>query len=1165
MAKKTNTSTSKKHSEPSRRKSRAKSEVKSISGAPQEVIRQGSVAEFFRKRTQLVGFDFGLNKHTQYCIEFLDNSLDAIESFYWKESKRHPEYTFKLKDDLLLQNFSYLAGGVSEKDLQDLEERLNSERVDDAGYSLTEDGTLAILPEEHKEDEELIIEEELPKTDESSPEDDEEAKKLRMLQKKDEERAQEVQNILEGIKNFIFPIQVLVEREPFVIIQLTEREAQDVFADASQTKKEVLEYDFEIFDNGTGMSPTDLEKFGKYLASSKSQKLRQTRGSQGFGSPSAFSDAQNTTGKPVTVVSKDINHIYGIASQFYTTSKNNKEYVVTPTEIDCPFEHGTYIRLQYINVKYRKGYIDSYIQMTALTNPHITIIFLDPYGGETIYPRRVSRFPREPTYALPHPSSVNIGDFQDLLRTSNKLSLSVFLQDNFVRLSSSMAKDILFNAEFELEKQLNLLNLDHGVITWAHNELEKIYFIRKEKRIFGRAKKPREKWVVYSIEKSEDLKQYWDIILPFNKILDDIKRKNKEIKKLNKKISTLSVKKEISSIKKEISTLEKGIAANLKEINRQKKKLSQIVKIFSLNADSEVSDVKITDKLEENVKELLISQARPNSLTQKQTEALFKAFKAQKFMKPPSDPAVPIGASVLETTLIKEYNLNPAFRTDLFHDIEYIIEPLTQKESQNFSYRILYKFLQEPYLNPNFSTKDLLLDDREHELEEYRTLFLKFDALYNIEEDFIYAHTRPPTSGKGLAFVVEAGIALSPKIPQAKTAQQVLLRYVNRTPKMRDNSDCAIWKGCQMVNWKNYKLDTFDNGIPKGSIRILVNVSGPYVHLMFKSQSKNALAEDEILLKEIKYCLETIGRKIRNYQNRKIRRENRRKRSKVIEKYIPIFVSSLVNIIKNTDLEQVPDRKELESQIYMRLEGKLEVPEEKPESSEKGTENFEKIKEKINKQKKALEKEKEPTITKEKAPNSELKRESSISVKPRSILKKENTSQSDVKHIPSHAPKSVEKVDDIIKKWKKGAEHPKSAKKIIKVKDSDIIKKKTIKKNTPKVRKSTQSKLTPRKAFTSKISAPKVTTQTKSSEPPKKLTKPSSKIRIITTDTILKTLENQNWVNIKDLIKLLDIKDVKDARYLQLKLKQLTREKKVLLTIQSGRTYWKLNKAEVNL
>lgn len=54
-------------------------------------------------------------------------------------------------------------------------------------------------------------------------------------------------------------------------------------------------------------------------------------------------------------------------------------------------------------------------------------------------------------------------------------------------------------------------------------------------------------------------------------------------------------------------------------------------------------------------------------------------------------------------------------------------------------------------------------------------------------------------------------------------------------------------------------------------------------------------------------------------------------------------------------------------------------------------------------------------------------------------------------------------------------------------------------------------------------------------------------------------MEKDDWMNIKDLIKALEIKDVKDARYLQLKLKQLTREKKLLITIKSGRTYWKLN------
>ncbi|WP_457557286.1 hypothetical protein [Candidatus Harpocratesius sp.] len=1131
--------------------------------APIETIRQGSVAEFFRKRTQLVGFDFGLNKHTQYCIEFLDNSLDAVESFYWKESKLHPEYTFKLKDDLLLQNLSFLSGGVSEEDLQKLEEKLNSEMVDDEGYSLLEDGSIALIQEDHEQDEEIIIDDEIKKKEEEIPEDDEEARKLRILQKKDEERAQEVQNIMEGIKNFIFPIQVLVEREPFVIIQLTEKEAQEVFADSSKTKKEVFEYDFEIFDNGTGMAPIDLEKFGKYLASSKSQKLRQTRGSQGFGSPSAFSDAQNTTGKPITVVSKDINHIYGICSQFYTTSKNNKEYVVPPTEIECPFEHGTYIRLHYINVKYRKGFIDSYIQMTALTNPHITIVFLDPYGNEEIYPRRVSRFPREPTYALPHPSSVNIGDFQDLLRTSNKLTLSAFLQDNFVRLSSGLAKDILFKAEIELERELNLLNLNHGIITWAHNELEKIYFARKEKRIFGRAKKPREKWIIYYIENKDNLAQYWEIINPYNKIKESIKQKNRQIKKITKKISTLSIKKEISAQKKKITALEKEITSDLKQLGKMKKTLSNVVKNFIFIESNEVTDVSITDKMEEGVKELLISNARPNSLTQKQTEALFKSFKAQKYMSPPSDPAVPIGASVLETTLIKEFNLNPAFRTDLFHDLEPSINSLSKNEAQNFTYRILYKFLQPLYFSNEISYKDLLLEDINAEIEEYRNLFQKFDALHNIEEDFIYGHTRPPTSGKGLAFVVEAGIAISPKIPQTKTAQQVLMRYVNRTPKMRDNSDCAIWKGCQMVNWKNYKLDTFDNGIPKGSIRILVNVSGPYVHLMFKSQSKNALAEDEVLLKEIKYCLETIGRKIRNYQNRKQKRENRRKRSKVIEKYIPIFVTSLVNIVQNINSEDAPTREELEAQIQRRLEGKLDVPEQLEEEKEDDSDgpSAEEIKAKLIKQRK----QQEMINSQSNSANTENK-DNNITQTKETHLKSTESHKISGKKTMIHktssmvAPKSVQKVDEIIEQWKSKSIKKKSSKKVIKLKDQISQSESDIKTKTKRKSAKKSQKITVKSNFTEKKQTilPQSIKVNKTSLP-KKLIKPKSKIRVITTDLILQTMKDHKWLNIKDLIKLLEIKDVKDARYLQLKLKQLTREKKLLLSIQGGRTFWKLS------
>ena len=46
-------------------------------------IKEASIAKFMRKRTQLVGFDYGNFKHTQYAVEFIDNALDAIEKFQW--------------------------------------------------------------------------------------------------------------------------------------------------------------------------------------------------------------------------------------------------------------------------------------------------------------------------------------------------------------------------------------------------------------------------------------------------------------------------------------------------------------------------------------------------------------------------------------------------------------------------------------------------------------------------------------------------------------------------------------------------------------------------------------------------------------------------------------------------------------------------------------------------------------------------------------------------------------------------------------------------------------------------------------------------------------------------------------------------------------------------
>ncbi len=259
-------------------------------------IKQGSIADFMRKRTQLVGFDFGLSKHTQYAVEFVDNALDAIEIYQWRELKKTHDQNpapYALKDDAILENFDYLKG-ITEEDIAKIEkeiaERKASQLVDDEGYQLQEDGTLSeiIAVEEALEDKEKVEENpeeiKVPEVQAAVPEEeDEEAKKLRQLQKKAQELEKEVQKIVDDMQKFVKPILPLIEREPFVIVRLIEQEAPAIYKDITKDSKDVFQYTLEVFDNGPGMPPDDLEKFGKYLASSKSQRLKQTRGSQGFG------------------------------------------------------------------------------------------------------------------------------------------------------------------------------------------------------------------------------------------------------------------------------------------------------------------------------------------------------------------------------------------------------------------------------------------------------------------------------------------------------------------------------------------------------------------------------------------------------------------------------------------------------------------------------------------------------------------------------------------------------------------------------------------------------------------------------------------------------------------------------------------------------------------
>ncbi|MHA1748772.1 MAG: hypothetical protein ACTSYF_09065 [Promethearchaeota archaeon] len=1083
-----------------------------------------------RKRTQLVGFEFGYWKHSQYITEFLDNSLDAIETFHWKEiEKSDSRNKFSLDQETALENLSLMQDLLEEETFDsDDKEELSKEKEEEAGE---------------------------------------------IIDKAEIEVEEEVQRIIDDLDELIKPVADLVDIEPIVVVRLRESEPPS-FLTSELSQKNVMNYTIEIFDNGIGMSKGDLRKFGKYLASSKSVELKQTRGSQGFGAPSAFSDAQNTTGKPIIVASKTSDMVYANTSEFFTTSKNEKRYLIHPVDFDSPFGHGTYIKLNYLNVKYVRGYVDTYINETALMNPHITILFIDPYGEQITYPRLVSSFPKQPKYAKPHPSSTNIGDLQDLIAKSENLTVSAFLQENFVRISPKIAKEIINIAEKDLQDKNNLLILKEGFITKSKKKEDPIYLLKKEKRVYGRSEKLRDKIIIYSLE-SDDLKNdYWNLVSEFIKWDKKLVSIDKSIKKQNRRIETVDTKKEQKTIKKEVDNLVKEI----NKINKQKEEIkNQLFELIKRKESGLVELKKFPSRTEyEDLKrEVQISKAKPVELSNEQFNSLFHAFKSIKYMAPPTDTAIPVGDTVLENTLIKEIGLKISENIEDFDDPvsnlvsvkETLLKEKKKQESLSSedvpldrsvnnseieisvsrilaSYDILENNGDPDEFNKIYNNVFKKLDDESG--SSYRDLLNYFTDVHSQDDDFVSAETRPPTSGKGLAYVVEAALAYCndpKKLSTPKRSRDVLSRFVNRTPKLRDSAECAITKAVQSVNWKNYKLDTFDNNLPKGPIKLLVNVSGPYVHLMFKSQSKNALADDEELIKEIKYCLEAIGRRLRSYLNKKDTFRKTEKRASVIERYIPTFVESLFNIVKTTESEykEKSSPEELESLMKEAI-GKKTTPKLTVEPIiEKKIILAEKERKETPK-KLEIEWEKEPVDKKSRIESQKPEKE---------IFSERTLLKWTIKELIEYSEEfgisisSNSKKIDIIKKIQAYYKTEAIIEKPTKEVEEELVK--LVSKRPESIEE----------YITSKESKP---IKKPSHKPKPKGIIPKTvqtTLPVITTDKILATLDNE-WQNITHLIFKLKIKDMMDARYLQNRLKELVRREKVEMLIIKNKKHWKL-------
>ena len=202
-----------------------------------------------------------------------------------------------------------------------------------------------------------------------------------------------------------------------------------------------------VEDNGPGIDADDLAKvFGEYLASSKFGKGQCSRGQQGIGISAATTWAQMTNAKGVQVISKTKAMRKAISAQVDVDIKTNTGVVKNKEMIDWKNKVSG-VRVEFLidgRIQLNgDGGLQTYVEGTALLNPHVTMKFklgdldwqkTDRVSNET---------PEIPEATLPHPHTFKLGEFITHATLYGKISVSKFLKTGFSRISDQSITDFV--------------------------------------------------------------------------------------------------------------------------------------------------------------------------------------------------------------------------------------------------------------------------------------------------------------------------------------------------------------------------------------------------------------------------------------------------------------------------------------------------------------------------------------------------------------------------------------------------------------------------------------------------------------------------------------------------------------------------------------------------
>ncbi|MCK4717509.1 MAG: DNA topoisomerase VI subunit B, partial [Thermoplasmata archaeon] len=223
------------------------------------------------------------------------------------------------------------------------------------------------------------------------------------------------------------------------------------------------EYKMTVEDNGPGIVRRQIPNvFGRLLYGSRFHAIRQSRGQQGIGISAVVMYGQLTTGKHTIVRSKvahqDVAHEFDL---MLNTKRNAPEKLRDEPVVWKDKEHGTRLIIHLTGrVTRGRQSVGEYIRQTAIVNPHVRIVYKDPFGQKVAYERSIAEIPPATAEVKPHPKGTELGALMKMLKATKARTLTGFLHTEFSSVSHAKAKEICEAAEIGGERSPKRLKIE---------------------------------------------------------------------------------------------------------------------------------------------------------------------------------------------------------------------------------------------------------------------------------------------------------------------------------------------------------------------------------------------------------------------------------------------------------------------------------------------------------------------------------------------------------------------------------------------------------------------------------------------------------------------------------------------------------------------------------